>query len=218
LVLAGDLDTLTPPSEGASAAALFPEASFVLVTNSGHVTALDDGWECASVIVAEFVDTRAPVDTSCAASIPPIRPVDRFARQAADASEATAQPGDASTPLDRQITTVAIGQVGDALAQWAVMTGTDGSGLRGGTFTIIDGDSNIVSFAFDGAKFSDDVAVDGTATWDRVSGQVEADLDVTAADATGTLTVAWDDSAPNATAMARGTLDGRPVSVSLPAP
>jgi pimeloyl-ACP methyl ester carboxylesterase len=218
LVLAGDLDTLTPPSESASTAALFPEASFVLVTNSGHVTALDDGWGCASTIVAEFVDARAPVDTSCASSIPPIRPVERFVRQAADAAEATAQPGDASTPLDRQITTLAVAQVGDALAQWAVMTGVDGSGLRGGTFAISDGDGDIVSFVFEGAKFSDDVAVDGTATWDRASGQVEADLEVTAPGAGGSLSVAWDDSAPHAVAMARGALEGRPVSVTLPAP
>ena len=217
-MLAGDLDTLTPPSEGASTAALFPEASFVLVTNSGHVTALDDGWGCASTIVTEFVDVRGPVDTTCASSIPPIRPVDRFARQAAEAAEATAKPGDASTPLDRQVTTLAVGQVGDALAQWAVMTGVDGSGLRGGTFTISDGEGDIVSFVFEGARFSDDVAVDGTATWDRVSGRVEADLDVTGPGAGGSLSVAWDDSAPAAVAMARGALEGRPVSVTLPAP
>jgi pimeloyl-ACP methyl ester carboxylesterase len=216
LVLAGDLDTLTPPSEGASTAALFPEASFVLVANSGHVTALDDGWGCASTIVAEFVDTRQPVDTSCASAIPPIRPVDRFARQAADGAEATAQPGDASTPLDRQVATLAVGQVGDALAQWAVMAGVNGSGLRGGTFTITDND--IVSFVFEGAMFSDDVAVDGTATWDRASGQVEADLELTATGAAGFLSVAWDDSAAGAIATARGTLGGRPVSVTLPAP
>ncbi len=42
LVLAGDLDTLTPPSEGEAAAALFPNSTFVSVANTGHVTALDD--------------------------------------------------------------------------------------------------------------------------------------------------------------------------------
>jgi hypothetical protein len=216
LVLAGDLDTLTPPSEGAAAAALFPNASFVVVVNSGHVTALDDGWGCASAIVAEFVDTRAPVDTACAAAIPAIRPVDRFARQAAGAAEAAAQPGDASTSVDRQVTTVAVAQVGDTLAQWAVMTGTNGAGLRAGTFTVADADT--VTFVFDDAKFADDVAVDGTATWDRRTGQVEADLEVTATGASGSLTVAWDESAPGAIATARGTLDGRPISVNLPAP
>jgi pimeloyl-ACP methyl ester carboxylesterase len=216
LVLAGDLDSLTPPSEGAATAALFPDASFVVVVNSGHVTALDDGWGCASTIVADFVDTRAPVDTSCAGTIPAIRPVDRFARQAAGATEASVQPGDASTSRDRQITTVAVAQVGDTLAQWAVMTGTDGTGLRGGTFTIEDDDT--VTFVFAGAKFADDVAIDGVATWNRVTGQVGADLEVTASGASGPLTVAWDDTAPDAIATARGTLGGRPISVSLPAP
>jgi hypothetical protein len=216
LVLAGDLDSLTPPAEGAAAAALFPEASFVLVANSGHVTALDDGWGCASVIVADFVDSREPVDTSCAALIPPVRPVERFARQAVDATEATAQPGDASTSVDRQVTTLAVSQVGDALAQWAVMSGVDGRGLRGGTFTIDDGEA--VTLEFEGARFSDDVAVDGTAVWDRSTGEVEADLEVTGPNGRGSLTVAWDDSVPDAVASARGTLGGRTVSVTLPAP
>ena len=113
------------------------------------------------------------------------------------------------------MTTVAVAQVGDTLAQWAVMTGMNGAGLRGGTFAIDDGDT--VTFVLEGTKFSDDVSVDGTATWDRATGEVEADLEVTA----------WrqrvvdgrvDDSAPDAMATARGTLDGRPISVTLPAP
>ncbi len=51
------------------------------------------------------------------------------------------RPGDSSTVADRQIATVAVDQVGDALAQWGVMTGDNGQGLRGGTFTIDEGDT-----------------------------------------------------------------------------
>ncbi len=129
---------------------------------------------------------------------------------------ATAAPGDASTDADRQIAAVAVAQVGDSLAQWGVMTGDDGAGLRGGTFTVDEGDTLTVHF--NGAKLSDDVVVDGTATIDQTTGKVEADLDITSGATTGTIAASWNASDVEASATARGTLDGRPVSVTLPAP
>ena len=216
LVLAGDLDTLTPPSEGEAAAALFPGATFVTVANTGHVTALDDSWGCASVIVTDFIAAGKVGDTTCASSIPEIRTVDRFPVHAVGATAATAAPGDASTDADRQIAAVAVGQVGDSLAQWGVMTGNDGAGMRGGTFTVDDGDTLTVSF--NGAKLADDVSVDGTATIDQTTGKVDASLDVTSGTTTGTIVASWNASDVEASATARGTLDGRPVSVTMPAP
>ncbi len=109
-----------------------------------------------------------------------------------------------------------MGQVGDSLAQFGVMVGDDGNGLRGGTFTIDEGDTITLHFA--GAKFADDVVVDGTATVDQSTGTVEANLDVTSGDTTGNVVVSWDAAAAAATATVRGTLDGRPLSVTLPAP
>ena len=96
------------------------------------------------------------------------------------------------------------------------MTGDDGQGLRGGTFRIDEDDT--LTFHFDEAKFSDDVTVDGTATVDQNTSKVDADIDVTSGDMTGTLAVSWDAAEAKAMATARGTLDGRPVSVTLPAP
>ena len=216
LVLGGDLDTLTPPSEGQAAAALFPDSTFVKVANTGHVTALDDAWGCASVIVTDFIANGAIGDTTCADTIPEIRTVDRYAQKASDATAASATPGDSSTEADRQIATIAVEQVGDALAQWGVMTGDNGQGLRGGTFTIDEGDT--LTFHFQGAKFSDDVTVDGTATVDQNTSKVDATVDVTSGEVSGTLAVSWDAGIADAMAMARGTLDGRPLSVTLPAP
>ncbi len=95
LVLGGDLDTLTPLAEGEAAAALFPSSTFVKIANTGHVTALDDPWSCASVIVTEFIADKAVGDTTCAATIPEIRTVDHFPVHAGDAIAAAAAPGDA---------------------------------------------------------------------------------------------------------------------------
>ncbi len=199
LVLSGDLDTLTPPSEARAAAALFPNSTFVSVANTGHVTALDDSWECASVIVTDFIANGEAGDTTCADTIPEIRAVDRYPLNAVDATAAIAAPGDSSTVADRQIATVAVDQVGDALAQWGVMTGDNGQGLRGGTFTIDEGDT--LTLHFDGAKLSDDVTVNGSATVDQTTGKVEADIDISSGEVTGTLAVSWDGG--------RGGGDGR---------
>jgi hypothetical protein len=96
------------------------------------------------------------------------------------------------------------------------MTGDNGQGLRGGTFTIDEGDTLTVHL--DGAKLSDDVTVNGSATVDQTTGKVEADIDITSGDVSGTLAVSWDAAAAEAMAVARGTLGGRPVSVTLAAP
>ena len=179
------------------------------------MTALDDSWGCASTIVDDFITNAAVGDTSCAETIPEIRTVDKFSIHSTDATAATAAPGDASTALDRQIATVAVAEVGDAIAQWGVMTGDNGSGLRGGTFTVDDSTS---TFTFQGAKFADDVSIDGTATLDQTSGKVDAQIKVTSAEGTSDVAASWDASIADAQAMARGTVEGRPLSVTLPAP
>ena len=66
LVLNGDLDVITPLADAARAAALFPNATNVMVENAVHVTALADFDRCATGIVRRFLRTLAAGDTSCA--------------------------------------------------------------------------------------------------------------------------------------------------------
>ncbi len=63
------------------------------VANTGHVTALDDAWGCASVIVTDFIAAGKVGDTTCASAIPEIRTVDRFPMHVADASRRDRGPG-----------------------------------------------------------------------------------------------------------------------------
>ena len=79
LVLNGDLDTITASSGAKVVAEKFPRSWFVEVSNSIHVTALGDRDSCASVIYVNFVRELRPGDTSCAAKVPEIRVVPRFA-------------------------------------------------------------------------------------------------------------------------------------------
>ena len=69
LVLNGDLDTLTPSSDAARAANLFPNSTYVQVRNVGHVLALADFDGCVSGIVHRFLNTLSAGDTSCASRV-----------------------------------------------------------------------------------------------------------------------------------------------------
>ena len=66
LILAGDVDTSAPLEGTDDLLASFPQATLVVVPGAGH-NVLDPQWAgCTPQIVARFVDTFDPGDTSCA--------------------------------------------------------------------------------------------------------------------------------------------------------
>lgn len=215
LVLAGGLDSLTSPEGARQVADKFPNSTFVEVANTTHVTALGDFGRCASTIVLRFFTTLDAGDTSCADRYAEVRMVDRFWRRASDAPPATPAPGDESTPADRRVVTAAAATVSDVMARWLSMIGSEGRGLRGGSFRTSR--SNVVRFDLDDVAFTDDLTVSGRLTWDRATGPVTADVTLAGA-ATGALHLEWDDRQPVGLASASGTVDGDVVSATLPAP
>ncbi|WP_167475099.1 alpha/beta fold hydrolase [Nocardia arthritidis] len=72
LVLAGDLDAITPVANSKRAAAQFPHATFISVPNLGH-TPNEEPSGCVAGIVARFIETASPDPESCLDSIPPIK-------------------------------------------------------------------------------------------------------------------------------------------------
>ena len=97
LVVSGDLDNMTSVADGAAAAARFPAAHHVVITNGFHVNALPHSRsECGAQLVRRFLTNLSTEDDSCAAQVPPVRLVPRFARHAAQLAPAqalTRQPG-----------------------------------------------------------------------------------------------------------------------------
>ena len=134
LVLNGDLDVITPMSDAARAAALFPNATLVPVGNAVHVTALADFDDCAARIVRDFLRSHVVGDTSCASELAELHVVPAFPRTTAAAPAATRAAGDASNAGDRRAGWAAAHTVADALSRWWLMYGVRGHGLRGGTF------------------------------------------------------------------------------------
>ena len=211
LVLVGDLDSITS-SEGARIVAdRFPNSTFVEVANTGHVTALVDYSRCASDIVVEFVRTRSPGDTSCSSQYQEVRTTDEFPQRLGDVATL---PGSGSA-RQRRIASAVTSTVGDVFPRWFAMFGSDGVGLRGGTFTTTGLD--LVRFRLDGLRWVENLAVSGRVVWDRASGEVTAN--VTCAGASDCrLTVTWNYNETHAVATVTGRIDGERVSLTLPAP
>ena len=209
LVLSGDLDSLTSPEGGHQVANEFPNATFVSVKNMNHIAALDDFGRCASAIVVRFVRSGGNAgDTSCTSGYNEMRVVDRFAARAVGLGPMS--PG-------RRTALVAANSVADVIARWFVMYGYRGVGLRGGRFSTTG--LVHVGFTLHGIRWVRDGAVSGRVTWDRTDGAIRANVTVDGSGvAPGHLVLRWNDWTPLATATANGTVGGRTVHLSFPAP
>jgi pimeloyl-ACP methyl ester carboxylesterase len=213
LVLSGDLDSLTPPAQGAQAAALFPNARQVIVANSYHVTALGDEDDCASAMVRRFVQTLSPGDTSCASRIPEVRLVPRFATQTSQLAPAQATAGNQGSAEDLQTVAAALLTAGDAIARWWINTDGSGVGLRGGGFTYGFANGSSV-YRLDRLKWTNDLEVSGSIVQDWSNNRIDATLVVPG----GTLHAHWLDRAPLSMATVTGTLGGRNIAGTVYAP
>jgi pimeloyl-ACP methyl ester carboxylesterase len=211
LVITGELDSLTSPEGNQIVASRFPAATYVEVPNSGHVTALGDYIGCAAGIVVEFVDRGVVGDTSCVDSYPSIRTTDQFPHRLRDVAV-----GDGDGTLrQRRVATAVAGTVGDLFPRWTAMYGTEGRGLRGGTFITTGLDD--VRFRMEGMRWVRDLSVSGTVRWDRTTGDVRATVTYSGS-ASGSLGIRWNEWEQHAEATASGTIDGTRVRLNIPAP
>ena len=219
LVLSGTLDSLTPAEQGKKAAALFPNATQVLVANSFHVTALGDEDDCASEIVRYFVENLSPGDTTCAANIAEVRTVPRFAQSASELAPATPTPGNQGTSSDLRVAAASALTAGDAIARWWMNLSGSGVGLYGGTFQYTYAD-NAYQFRLTNLEWVQDVAVTGTMSWGYTKpGTVTAQLTISGSGTqSGTLNIAWNDRQPHAMATITGQIGGRTIAATMYAP
>ncbi len=218
LVLSGELDSLTTPTEGRLAADLFPNSRQILVANSFHVTAVGDPDNCASVIANRFFLDLSPGDTSCASKISEVRTVPNFATTAALVQPATALAGNRGTMDDLRVAAAATLAAGDMIARWWVNTSGFGVGLRGGTFQY-SSIGNLYHYTLSGIRWTNDVEVTGWMDWNYGDGSVTANLSVTGpGTGSGSILATWDDRQPHAVASILGQLGGRAIRATMYAP
>jgi pimeloyl-ACP methyl ester carboxylesterase len=212
LVLNGDLDTITASSGAREVARRFPGATFVELANSFHVTALYDWDGCAFELYVRFVRTLDAGDTSCAREIGEVNVVSSFSGPA----PATSAAGDESTRDDRRLAAAAALTAADVVARWLVNYDGTGVGLRGGRWTYA-GYPN-VRFRLTNVQLVPGVRVSGIVRWAYRGGAVQGTVEVRGPDgAAGTLRVAWPKE-PAAEATLTGTVGGRELRATMPAP
>jgi pimeloyl-ACP methyl ester carboxylesterase len=175
LVLIGEFDNLTTPEQGEMAAADYPNARRVLLTNSTHVNAKPGARSsCASEIARRFVATLDPGDTSCAASIPPLALVPQFARRAALLAPVAALPGNQADASARRVASAALATLRDVLDRLESNTTGRGTGLRGGRFVQTRCEHRCLRL--EQLRFVDDLAVSGTLSYGGLQGESHASL------------------------------------------
>jgi pimeloyl-ACP methyl ester carboxylesterase len=220
LILSGEFDDITTPADATAVAATFKRGTQIRFANSFHVNALPRSRStCGAQIVRRFIDTLQPGDLSCAAKIPPLRLVPRFARHAAQLEPAVAAAGYRATTAQLQWMSAAAQTAGDVLARVGGNTLGAGVGLRGGSFHVAD-DGSTLHLTLTQVRWVEDVSVSGSidAPASR-TGTVHASLQVTVAGGTtGELVIEWPDSGAEATAAILGTLGGLAMSARAAAP
>lgn len=163
------------------------------------------------MIARRFIVGHDAGDTSCAAEIPPLPRVAAFPRTVTDALPATGlTPG--ASHHDRQIVSVAVDTVSDALARLRELYLDVGYGLRGGHFRTNGDDTRV---RLDEVRWTDDLAVSGTveATDDPQIGQGAAvEVDVRLDDGT-TGHLRWTFADLGDPVTVTGEIAGRPISV-----
>jgi pimeloyl-ACP methyl ester carboxylesterase len=218
LVLSGELDNMTTVADGAAAAARFPHAQQLVIANSFHVNALPHARaECGTVVVRRFLDTLEVGDTACAAEVPPVPLVPRFARTARELTPAKALEGNQADTAGLCAVSAALFAAADVIARTAENGPGNGLGLRGGAVASEAAGAGF-NLTLRDVRWTEDVAVSGHIEWPGLTGLVHAHLKLQTPGGGGTLEVAWPQGVSAARATVHGTLDGRLVVADAPAP
>lgn len=222
LVLGGELDTWTPPSDvPGELPVLGGDARFIELANSTHVVGEGDT-ECGGELVRAFVErpeALATMDASCASSIPPIHSVGLYPASLATQPPLAADPGTSAPPEALRLAAAAVDTAGDAIARWQATEDRRDHGLHGGTVAVAANGSSLTLHA---DELIPGVPVSGTVTLGPAlegEGQAaSARLTIPAGTGGGaSLAASWT-TAGTAAARAAGEAGGTVLAGSLPAP
>ncbi len=213
LVLSGELDSITTAAEGALVAQQFPRSKQIVVANSFHVDAVGDTDDCAVRILRRFVRTPSQWPRhACAAKVAPVRTMGSFPRTVMAVPAGSGR----GSMLARRAAPAAAATVADLIDRWWNNYTGHSFGLRGGTWSYT-GDRTTV-FHLHGVRLTRDLAVSGTATWQRYANRMTVDLSVRSHGRHGMLHGAWATRRLGAMTTLRGAFGGEPVAVTFRAP
>jgi len=222
LVLSGDLDSLTTPSEGRQAANdMGPSARWILIHNDVHINALDDTFGCASGLVDAFIANPSrlwKLDASCASHTPEVRVVGAFPLTLAQVTPATGVSGNEAAVAGLRLVADGAAAVGDANYHWYYGDGVHGFGLRGGTVHF-SGPSTAVVARYLKVRWAADTTVSGHELWDQVTGYVRAWLTISGpGGATATAYLRYHDYVWHSQTMISGFYGKEKIAAVMPSP
>jgi hypothetical protein len=220
LIISGELDNLTTLADGAAVAGAFKRGTQIRIANSFHVNALPRARSgCGAQIVRRFVETLSVGDTACAAGVPPLRLVPRFAARASQLEPVEAIAGNRANAAQLRWVGAAVMTAGDVLARLGGNSTGQGVGLRGGSFRVVN-DASTAHVALNQVRWTEDLTVSGKIDKPLARiGTVRASLHVATADGvTGELTVEWPEGVAASGAGIRGVLGGDAVLARTRAP
>ena len=221
LVLDGLLDQATPLGDASKVAAAWPDATFVRVANSNHITAQADFLHCVSVIVRQFPwHGHCRRHLMCSPRACPVRRARLPNQRRQCTTSGTCWHFGPLDKRDRKAAWVATETIGDALERWFNLLGGPGHGL----YEVPSTSGAYYSYGplvlrFKSTRFVPDLKVSGTATWDRASSLLTAKLSLTGPHGLkGNLQIEWPTSEAGAIASEGGTISGQSVALEMPAP
>jgi pimeloyl-ACP methyl ester carboxylesterase len=218
LVVSGELDNMTSVADGNAAAARFPRSHHLVVANGFHVNALPHARSaCAATLVQRFLRDLSTGDESCAAALPPVRLVPRFARRVSELAPVRGLAGNQVTDAALRAASAALLTSEDVVARALENGPGRGVGLRGGTFTVTRAPHGY-RLELREVRWTEDLIVSGRIEWPGRSGVLHALLSLEGPAARGTLELEWPEGVADARAEVRGRLEGRTVVAEAPAP
>jgi len=218
LVISGEFDDQTSVVDGAAAAARFSHARHIVITNSFHVNALPRARsDCAARLVRRFMSQLEAGDAACAAAVPPVRLVTRFARQLHELMPAKALEGNEGNEESLRAVTATLLTCADVITRAAENGAGHGMGLRGGTYAVAEKGEGY-RITLNQVRWTTDLPVSGRIDWPGRSGTVRAVLEVQGPHASGRLELSWPENEIDARARARGTLNDKVILAEAPAP
>jgi pimeloyl-ACP methyl ester carboxylesterase len=219
LVISGELDNMTSVADGTAAAAHYPDARHVVIANSFHVNALPHARsQCGAILVRRFMENLRIGDDNCAAAVPAVRLVPRFARHVEELEAARPVAGNASSGYELRAVTAALLTSEDVVVRADEDGAGKGIGLRGGSF-LAQAVSTGYRLQLRNVRWVEDLSVSGVIDWRGRNGVANAALELQSANgAAGKLQLQWREGASGALATAHGELGGKAVVAEAPAP
>ena len=219
LIISGELDSITTMADGAAVAAAFEHGRQIRIANSFHVNALPRARSgCAARIVRRFMATLESGDTRCAAEVPPLRLVPRFAVHAAEIEPALGLSGNRADAAQLRWVNAAVQTIGDVLTRLGANSSGQGAGLRGGVYRISQS-AAAERVRLDEVRWTEDVAVSGT--MDRLAhrNETRAVLELRDPDGSvGKLTIQWPGANGRQIAEVKGSIGAATVNAECPIP